>query len=264
MRLGTTSYIYKAGVITNVRLLAGHTQDVELLFFELDDTWNSLPSEEDIDELAQLSSEYDLTYTAHLPLDLYLADDDPAIEKAITVIEATRKLKPHAFIIHLDSKYRDPNDDFKKWERNALKSLETLMGVVGDPSRICVENHDRQLPSIIDHILDLAPVSCCPDIGHLWKNRHNALKYLEQWLPRARVVHLHGVSGSDHKSLALVPSAQLDPIVDLLNRHFLGVVTLEVFNKADFLESVETFWNSLARLMRRTSKVDSFSAEAYQ
>jgi sugar phosphate isomerase/epimerase len=263
MRLGTTSYIYKAGVITNVRLLAGHTQDVELLFFELDDTWNSLPSEEDIDELVQLSSEYDLTYTAHLPLDLYLADDDPAIEKAITVIETTRRLKPHAYIIHLDSKYRDPDHDFKTWERNALKSLEILMEVVGDPAKICVENHDTQLPSIIDHILDLAPVSCCPDVGHLWKHGHNALKYLEQWLPRARVVHLHGVSDSDHRSLAFAPPAQLDPIVDTLNRHFRGVVTIEVFNKADFLESVEIFWNSLARLMRRTSNIDSFVAEAH-
>ncbi len=252
MRLGTTSYIYKAGVITNVRLLDGHTQDVELLFFELDDSWNSFPSEEDIEELGQLSSDYDLTYTAHLPLDLFLADDDPAIDKAITIIEATRKLKPHAYIIHVDSKYRDPDHDFKTWEQNALTSLETLMEVVGDPARICVENHDTLFPSMLDHILDMAPVSCCPDVGHLWKNGHNALKYLEQWLPRARVVHLHGVADSDHQSLGFIPPSQLDPFVDSLNRHFLGVVTLEVFNKADFLDSVEAFWNSLARLMRRT------------
>ena len=93
----------------------------------------------------------------------------------------------------------------------------------------------------------MAPVSCCPDVGHLWKNGHNALKYLEHWLPRARVVHLHGVAETDHQSLSVVPAAQLDPIVNTLNRHFRGVVTLEVFNKADFLSSVEMFWNSLAR-----------------
>lgn len=259
MRLGTTSYIYKAGVITNVRLLAGHTQDVELLVFELEETWNSFPCEEDVDELCQLASEYDLTYTVHLPLDLYLADDDPSIDKAITVIEATRKLKPHAYIIHLDSKYTDPDRDFRTWEKNTLSSLEALMEVAGDPARICVENHDTLFPAVLDHVLDMAPVSCCPDVGHLWKNGHNALKYLEHWLPRARVVHLHGVSDTDHQSLSVVPPAQLDPIVNTLNRHFRGVVTLEVFNKADFLDSVEVFWNSLARLMRRTPTVDSYA-----
>jgi hypothetical protein len=35
-----------------------------------------------------------------------------------------------------------------------------------------------------------------------------------------------------------------------------------VFNKADFLDSVEIFWNSLARLMRRTGTLDSFALEA--
>lgn len=258
MRLGTTSYIYRAGVITNVRLLAGHTQDVELLVFELENTWNSFPSEEDVDELGQLASEYDLTYTVHLPLDLYLADDDPAIDKAITVIEATRRLKPHAYIVHVDSKYTDPDRDFKTWEGNTLSSLEALMDVARDPAKICVENRDTQFPEVLDHILDMAPVSCCPDVGHLWKRGFNALKYLEHWLPRARVVHLHGVAETDHQSLAVVPSAQLDPIVDTLNRHFRGVVTLEVFNKADFLDSVEIFWNSLARLMRRTQAADTY------
>jgi sugar phosphate isomerase/epimerase len=263
MRLGTTSYIYRAGVNTNVRLLAGHTQDVELLFFELNDTWNSFPSGEEIDELARLSSEFDLTYTAHLPLDLYLADEDPAIDKAITVIEAIRKLKPQAYIVHVDSKHKMANYDFKAWERNTRSSLEALIQVAGDPGKICVENHDTQLPSMMEHILDMAPVSCCPDVGHLWKHGHNALKYLEQWLPRARVVHLHGVAETDHRSLAFVPSSQLDPIVDTLHKHFRGVVTIEVFNKADFLDSVEIFWNSLARLMRRTGTLDSFALEAY-
>ena len=261
MRLGTTSYIYRAGVITNVRLLAGHTQDIELLVFELEESWNSFPSEEDIDELGQLASDFDLTYTVHLPLDLFLADDDAAVDKAITIIEATRRLKPHAYIVHVDSKYIDPDRDFKTWERNTLSSLEALMEVARDPARICVENHDKQFPSILDHILDMAPVSCCPDVGHLWRNGHNALKYLEQWLPRARVVHLHGVGETDHQSLAFVPSSQLDPIVETLNRHFRGVVTLEVFNKADFLDSVEIFWNSLARLMRRTPAIDSQLSE---
>jgi hypothetical protein len=63
MRLGTTSYIYPADIITNVRRLAGKVQDVELVIFEFDEGSNSLPDDDTIAELNALSAA-DMTYTA--------------------------------------------------------------------------------------------------------------------------------------------------------------------------------------------------------
>ncbi len=68
MRLGTTSYIYPADIITNVRRLAGKGQDVELVIFELDEGSSVLPDDDTIAELSSLGAEHDMTYTVHLPL----------------------------------------------------------------------------------------------------------------------------------------------------------------------------------------------------
>ncbi len=57
MRLGTTSYIYPADIITNVRRLAGKVQDVELVIFELDEGSNGLPDDDTIAELNALSAD---------------------------------------------------------------------------------------------------------------------------------------------------------------------------------------------------------------
>ncbi len=60
-RLGTTSYIIPADILSNVRYLAGKVRDVELVLFDVDDGMNNLPSKEEIDELRRIGS--DLTYT---------------------------------------------------------------------------------------------------------------------------------------------------------------------------------------------------------
>jgi sugar phosphate isomerase/epimerase len=253
MRLGTTSYIYPSDIITNVRNLAGHTQDIELVIFEMDDRWESLPSESEIDELIYLAARYDMTYTVHLPLNVYLADHNPSISKTIKVITKTQRLKPFAYICHLESSELAASSHVSIWERQSIKSLEILLDVIGDPSKLCVENLESQAPSLLDHITDSLPVSHCIDIGHFWKKGLDPMPYLQRWLPKTRVMHIHGFEGKDHQSLAVVNSSRLDPVVDILNKHFRGVVTLEVFNEKDFLESVESFWNSLERNMRQTA-----------
>jgi len=52
-------------------------------------------------------------------------------------------------------------------------------------------------------VLEQIPASLCIDIGHLWRDGRDALPYLEAYLGRARVVHLHGVGERDHQSLEL-------------------------------------------------------------
>jgi len=95
-RLGATSYIIPADILPNLHYLAGKVQDVELVLFEVDDGPNNLPTPAQVDEMNALASEYGLTYTIHLPLDLRLADDGSlrhvSLEKARRVIECTRAL----------------------------------------------------------------------------------------------------------------------------------------------------------------------------
>jgi sugar phosphate isomerase/epimerase len=247
MRLGTTSYIYPADIITNVRRLAGKVQDVELVIFELDEGSNSLPDDDTIAELNALSAEHDMTYTVHLPLGLGLANEQPSVAKVVRVIRSTERLLPHGFIVHLDGKARMSPDELKRWRDNSLRSLEIICDEVRHPGQICVENLDDQSPIMLDSILDKMPVSCCIDVGHLWKQELDPIPVLDRWLSRARVVHIHGVGERDHKRLSLMSAAQLDPVVASLHMGFQGVLTFEVFSERDFLDSFAAFQESSAR-----------------
>lgn len=248
MRLGTTSYIYPADLITNVRRLAGSVMDIELVIFECDEYGSNLPDNDTIEELIQLGTQSDMTYTVHLPLDLRLADDDPQVEKAVRVIRCTNRLSPHGFIVHLDGAEGGEALSLPRWTENCLRSLEILIEEIGDAEKLCAENLDDQSAERLDAVLERIGVSCCVDVGHLWKQGLDPASYLERWLPRARVVHLHGIGSRDHKRLSLIPQERLDDVVCRIQRNFSGVVTLEVFDKDDLDDSLQAFRLSIQRL----------------
>ena len=250
MRIGTTSYIYPADIITNVRKLAGRVSDIELVIFELDDRWNNLPDADTVREMASIASENGMTYTVHLPLDLRLAADDngESIELALRVINATLDLSPAGFVIHLEEEPCQLCEDTGKWTRNSVGALEVLGRETGDLGKLCVENLESHSPEMIDAVLSGLEVSCCVDVGHLWKQELDPIPLLERWLPRARVIHIHGIADRDHKSLSLMSPSQLDPVVRMLRTGFDGIVTLEVFGESDFETSYEAFNESLERL----------------
>jgi adenosylcobalamin phosphodiesterase len=251
MRLGTTSYIYPSDLITNVRQLAGTVKDIELVIFECDDYGDNLPDKSTLDELTQLGGNCDMTYTVHLPLDLRLADDDPQVEKAVRVIRCTKPLSPHGFIVHLDGARGGESLPLPRWMDNCRRSLDILIKEVGDAQMLCAENLDDQSSERLDAVLDGIEVSCCIDLGHLWKQGIDPIPCIERWLPRARVVHLHGVGSRDHKRLSLIPLEKLDDVVGRLHADFDGVVTLEVFDKEDLDDSVRAFEQSVQRLTCR-------------
>ena len=142
-----------------------------------------------------------------------------------------------------------PDADFlAAWQANAVGALRTVIGWLDDPARLCIENVEAWDPDAFAPVLDVTPVSRTVDVGHLWLRGEDPLPRLASWIDRAQVVHLHGVAERDHKSLAHVPTAQLDPIVAFLAQHFTGVVTLEVFNQEDFLSSQAALAASLARV----------------
>jgi sugar phosphate isomerase/epimerase len=245
-RLGTTSYIIPADIAPNVRHLAGTVRDIELVIFEVDDGQNNLPAVEVIDELVEIASRHDLSYTVHLPLDLRLgADGDEghaSVAKALAVIERTRPLEPWAWIVHLDGREVrvDPEpEDLERWQAHTRRALEIVAAATGAPERLAVENLETYPPDFVNPVIEGLPVSRCVDIGHLWKDGHDAIPYLRAALPRTRVIHLHGMGDRDHRSLAVMPDAPVVAVLDELARaDYRGVLTLEIFGEEDFAGSM--------------------------
>lgn len=238
-RVGTTSYILADDIMPNAHYLADKVEDIELVLFEVDDGQNNLPGQEDIRELAEIASGADLTYTVHLPLDLRMGAEGEelhaSLAKAKRVIERTKPLDPFAYVLHLDGK---DVKDYDHWVGEAARSLELAAGWAGDPALLAVENLENYPLDFIDPVLEQAPVSRCLDVGHLWLEGHDPIPFLEQHLARARVVHLHGIGSRDHQSLAHMEQSQLEAVLTAL-AGFEGVLTLEIFNRADLESSLE-------------------------
>ncbi len=239
-RLGTTSYIIPADILSNVRYLAGKVRDVELVLFDVDDGMNNLPSKEEIDELRRIGSDHDMTYTVHLPLDLNLADD-ASIDKALKVIDCTRRLDPWAYVLHLDGKsvrHGASSEVMQHWREQAVRSLETVGECAGGLEKLAVENLEGYPLDFYEPVLKRIAVSRTVDVGHLWLEGHDAGAYLQEALPRTRVVHIHGIDGRDHKSLATVSQEKLQAVLSqLIRTGHRGVLTIEVFSEEDFLTS---------------------------
>jgi sugar phosphate isomerase/epimerase len=246
-RLGTTSYIIPADILPNAHYLAGKIRDIELILFEVDDGPNNLPSDEVIDELSQIASQHDMTFTVHLPLDLKLGDDgserDLSLIKAKRVIDCTRRLDPWAYVLHLDGKSVRTSTDrelIARWQDHSVRALEIVSEWVGGAEKLAVENLETYPLDFIQPVLERIPVSRCVDIGHLWLDGHDPLPYLQAALPRTRVIHIHGLAERDHRSLAFMPVEKVRAVWDELIRvKYAGVLTLEIFSEEDFLSSVE-------------------------
>jgi sugar phosphate isomerase/epimerase len=245
-RLGTSSYIIPADILPNAHYLAGKVRDIELILFEVDDGPNNLPSADVIEELIQIASQSDLTYTVHLPLDLKLGEDgseqDQSLVKARRVIDCTRGLDPWAYVLHLDGKSVRTSTDaeqIRHWQDQSVRALEIVSAWAGGAEKLAVENLETYPLDFIQPILDRTPVSRCVDIGHLWLDGHDPIPYLQAALTRTRVIHIHGIAERDHRSLAFMPREKVQAVWDeLLRANYQGVLTLEIFSEEDFSSSL--------------------------
>lgn len=147
-----------------------------------------------------------------------------------------------------DGSLQPTNGAFARWQDDARHALEIVCSWLDEPERLCVENLERWDPEAFAPIVEALPVSRTIDIGHLWLQGADPLAHLARWIGRARVVHLHGIAGRDHASLAHVPADRLDPVIALLADRFSGVLTLEVFNRADLESSQAALAAAMGRI----------------
>ena len=246
-RVGTTSYIIPEDLVANVRYLAGRVEDMQLVLFDVPDGPCNYPTPDEVVTLGRIAVESGLSYTVHLPLDVRWGEDGngrhPSLVQARRVIELTQSLLPCAYVLHLDGRAeRDPGTtqaDMEQWQVNSIRALELLADWVGDPELLAVENLEGYPLDFVSPVLAQVPVSRCVDVGHLWLDGHDPVPYLQMALPRTRVVHIHGLQGRDHLSLAHMPSEQIARVLSVLKQaNYDGVLTLEVFGEDDFHSSM--------------------------
>ena len=248
-RLGTTSYVYPANLDTNVRLLAGRVQDIELVLFDTPQGSN-FPSPAEVETMAELAAQHDLSWTVHFPIDHQLGSPDRrarsiSVREMTRVIELMAKLKPHAYITHLAGiQPADPPDSIRAWQRACTESIKHALSTGVDPQLLCVENLDYPY-EWNEPVIDRLGLGICIDIGHLWLTGTSVRRHMDRYLRRARAIHLHGENnGEDHISLSYVDDDRMESVMDALE-DFKGTVTLEMF------EQVQV-GNTIARLAQAT------------
>ncbi len=123
------------------------------------------------------------------------------MDKAVRVIHRTQALSPHGYIVHLDGKVHRRRDRHSALAGRLHSSLEILSEEV-EPREALRENLEDQHPEMIDAILARTTVSCCVDVGHLWKKGKRPSIATRQVDAQDANRHIHGVGKRDHKSLS--------------------------------------------------------------
>jgi sugar phosphate isomerase/epimerase len=245
--LACPSFVYPAGYVDNVRHLAPHVDEIELLFFESRFA-DSLPAPGLIRELAQLSRSGNVTYNVHLPTDICLGHRDAAVRQTavdvlIRTIDRCMPLDPTTFTLHLERDRSEPDD--RRWQANVTDAMEAVLTTGISRRRISVENLDYDFELAAPVVTDL-DLGVCMDMGHLMVHNQAIDAFFDRWRERITILHLHGVDGThDHLPLDRLSAARMIRVLDLLNR-FNGVVSLEVF-------SFEALNASLSHLLDRWS-----------
>lgn len=243
-RVGTTSYIYPAGLVQNVLKLKNRVDDVELVLFDTE-TASNIPGRGDLKTLARIGSDWDISYTAHMPLDIDLGSAAvPRRKKAVARFRAFLEyfscIEPYAYIGHLnwpEDEQRDP----AAWQARVRESLDSVLeGRPEIAGLIAIEN----LSYPFEYAGGLARergLAVCVDIGHLILRGADPLAHIDNYFDSMRVMHLHGVRGTrDHVSLRHLDTGLARKIFSRLKmRGYRGVVTLEVFSKAEFDQSLK-------------------------
>jgi len=239
-RLGTTSYIIPADILPNVEFLAERVDDVELVLFE-SDLISNLPDATTIARLREMAEANALTYTVHLPLDARLGAGTEAVRHAsvgmcLRVAELTRRLDPFAYVAHLDPP--GAGEDPAGWRPALHRSVQGLLAGGIEPRRLCVENLSYPFEEVQGIMVEFG-LSVCIDVGHVLLGGIDLPAYLDRYLPRCRVMHLHGmVDGKDHRSAGALGSPTLGLLRERLMVDAERVVTLEIFSREDFEDSL--------------------------
>lgn len=239
-RIGVTSFVYPADVLTNIQRLAPVADDIEIVFFES----GSLPSPEEIQEWGHVAAQHDLTFTIHFPIDKALGSPDPRereafLKTALRIIELCRPLKPHGWILHIEGiDHGASADRIGAWQKDVFPLLRLIAAAVDAPRDVCVENLGYPFDWCGPFLSEL-PFSVCLDFGHLWQMNYHWQTHVTRWLPRTRIIHLYGSDQSSrHYSLERTPVPLVREVLKSV-QGYTDVLTLETFGYDDTASSLK-------------------------
>jgi adenosylcobalamin phosphodiesterase len=248
-KLGTTSFIYQDGYVPNVKNLGPYLDEIELLLFESKP--GSLLKKNDIDELALLSKEFDLTYNIHLPTDISFGHKDPsmrqhAVETILRVLDLTSPLSPSTCTLHLsyDEASRE-KENVIKWQELTCETIKQLINFGVKAEEISIETLDYPFKWVEGIVLDFK-FTVCMDIGHLIVCGAGIKTFFDSYCDNISIIHLHGVENRrDHLSLERLAKGRAGEIIEILKK-YSKVVSIEVFSYDDLtisLKYLEKCWN---------------------
>ncbi|MEW6328335.1 MAG: cobamide remodeling phosphodiesterase CbiR [Thermodesulfobacteriota bacterium] len=133
------------------------------------------------------------------------------------------------------------------WQKHVAESTEDILKTGVKPSLISVETLNYPLTWVEGIINDLG-LSVCLDLGHLLLHGEDLSYYLNKYLEKTPIIHLHGVyQGRDHLGLDILDEDALLDWMHLL-KGYTGTVSIEVFSFQHLqssLEVLERLWEKV-------------------
>jgi len=214
IKLGSTSFLLHDTYVPALRFAAQHCEDIALLMIEVGKDGEHLATQEEIYESKAILEETNTSLHVHLPTeascDTY-ASTQSLIKACHLVIERTKSLSPHTFVIHLDFpsicgaehklslaqenlnlEQKKLSCEQEEWTAEALHAIAKALPA---PDYLAIENLEGYSPTFWDRWITNTAYSRCYDIGHMWKDGRNPAPILIEWLPKIRIIHLHGLRG---------------------------------------------------------------------
>lgn len=244
-KLSTTSYIYPDHILPNVTMLAPFLDEIELVLFESEGQDN-YPDDGQIKGLEDFYLRQDIAFNIHVPIDIFLGDENEEVRaKGISVVkgvmERTLRLNPSVYVLHFDLRNRNGREetDIETWRRRLFRSVEEMAQSGVHLNRIAIETLGYPFEWIED-IVEESGFSICLDIGHILIFGQDLRLYLDKYLPKVSMIHLHGFQkGTDHLAIDRLPEQALRLIFSYI-RNYHGIVSLEVFSIEELKKSLFT------------------------
>ncbi len=233
--IGTTSFIFPAGVGENCKRLEGIVDEVSIVLFE---TRSCLTYTEE--DLPLWLSTLNLSYDIHLPLDLpWDRGIQCVVDIIVKLIDKTLFLSPTYYVLHPPSKANLFVELISNLEKKGI-SLEKFL----------IENIKENDLSNIWDLITSTGLNVCLDIGHLMEYHQYSILRLQDIYLRTKMLHLYAPENGMHRSLSLVDGEEKKFIKEIFHKIYAVsdtlTVILEVFKYKDLLESLD-FLESLCR-----------------
>lgn len=296
IRLGATSFLTPAAYVPGFRFAAERCDDVSLLVIAPGQHGEHLIHADEVRQIASIADGEGVSVNIHLPAEHNFDTRESArrmVDDVAMVMERVSCLQAHTFVLHinfprLENRLLGAGLDKPQLSQEQAayvhEALHELAALMPHPEQLALENLEAFPPSLWDRWLVDTAYSRCADIGHLWKDGWDPLQFLDDWLPRTRLIHLHGLKPrpnevvpdavaarelpvtetrrklqtlfgiypKDHTSLALMPPELVDGVMHTLWRSsYSGVVNLEMFREEDFIASHAVVMHSWERYETR-------------